>query len=937
MVAIFTGSSAGLSQSSAATLGAAGLLGSAAQGRGGEQISLNAATGNLVIARQDEFLVGLGPDLAVSRTYNSLAQASDDNGDQWRQSTDRRIFGLTGTVNTAGSTIRRVAGDGAVTDYVWKGSYYETTDGSGAHDRLSFAGGTWTWTDGDSRITELYAAGNASEWRITEQKDSDGNKLTFAYAGDKLTRVTTADGGYTAYSWSGSNITSIVTGYKNGNVTQTLTRTRYSYDDHNRLSLVTTDLSPEDNAIADDRTYATGYRYVGSTNRIAYIGQTDGSRVDFTYDDSGRVTEISQTVASGETRLTQLYYLSSYTAVIDPEGNRTRFYSDANGQLTRLLDPHSRNTYFAYDPAGNLSTVTDPSGSVTAYAHDGNGNITQITDPNGNVTTREYDANNNLIREYNRGSSATESETWNIRRYAYDAENHLRYTVSGEGRVTEYVYDAVGNRTYQIDYPEQNYQIGNNYDPIGEADLDAWRDAIPDRSSVKILQYIYDPRGNVSRTVNYGSATAAGAASISAGYSSVWYGYDQAGQLLSRYNEGEAAETYLYDGLGRMVSTTAADGGTTSILFQDSAIRTVITSASGLTTTSVYNKAGDLVSQTESGALVQGDTATYRYDANGRVRVANDATGRSSYFLYDALGRKTAEIGHDGQATKYGYDADGRVIVTIRYYNAVTAANMALLADPANSPSVDSIRPKSNGAYDIWQWTVYDEGGRVVQTIAADGAVTDYGYDKADRLISTKSYATKLDAAAVYALKSELPTAPVTVTADPALDSLVRHFYDRDGRLIGTLNPEGYLTESVYDAAGQKVRDIRYTIVTRDGYRETQSLRWLRDRVAPDAAVHQRTNYVYDGQGQLIFTVDDDFKVSQFNYNVAGKVTDFLQYDGTIDPGTTDFSYDNIRAVVIDAGLYSQGARPPQLHHLQRAGTGRLRDRRHRGRDRILL
>src|SRR5437762_7646127 len=117
MVAIFTGAGTGFERGSGSVLGSAGLLGSSTLGRGGEQVLLNARTGNLVVNQQDEFLVGLGLDASVARTYNSQGDLSDDNGDNWRQSTDRRVANLTGTLNTAGSTVQRVGADGAVITY----------------------------------------------------------------------------------------------------------------------------------------------------------------------------------------------------------------------------------------------------------------------------------------------------------------------------------------------------------------------------------------------------------------------------------------------------------------------------------------------------------------------------------------------------------------------------------------------------------------------------------------------------------------------------------------------------------------------------------------------------------------------------------------------------------------------------------------------------
>jgi YD repeat-containing protein len=326
MVSIFTGAGSGFERGSGSVLGGTGLLGASSLGRGGEQVFLNAANGNLLISRQDEFLVGRGPDVAIARTYNSLADAGDDNNDNWRQSTDRRVSGLTGTLNAAGSTVKRVSGDGAVITYTWDGakSAYVATDGSGAHDTLTQATGVWTWTDGSSRITETYTAHGTDNWRIATQADTDGNTLTFSYTGANLTRITTANGDYVDYTWSGANITAIVT-----QAGTTLTRTRYEYDGANRLITVFTDLTP--NNIIDTTTYATSYTYHGATKLVATISQTDGSHLAIAYDGSNRVATLTQTVASGVTRTTALAYGANYTTITDPTGQVTRLdYASGN-------------------------------------------------------------------------------------------------------------------------------------------------------------------------------------------------------------------------------------------------------------------------------------------------------------------------------------------------------------------------------------------------------------------------------------------------------------------------------------------------------------------------------------------------------------------------------------------------------------------------------
>ena len=195
----------------------------------------------------------------------------------------------------------------------------------------------------------------------------------------------------------------------------------------------------------------------------------------------------------------------------------------------------------------------------------------------------------------------------------------------------------------------------------------------------------------------------------------------------------ENAETFLYDGLGRLVGSTDMAGGTTTILFNDAALTTTVTTASGFTTVSSYNKAGDLIGKSHSGSYDVSGSASYLYDRHGRVRVATDATGYKSYYLYDKVGRKVADINHYGHVTEYRYDVAGRVAATVSYTNPIP---VTALGDPDNDLEMADIRPGAH-SYDIWSWSIYDDAGRLIQSIDGEGGVAVFSYDASDRLVKT--------------------------------------------------------------------------------------------------------------------------------------------------------------------------------------------------------
>ncbi len=903
MVGIFTGSGTGFERGSGSVLGGAGLLGSAAQGRGGEGVFVNAANGNLLLNRQDEFLVGLGPDAAIGRTYNSQATLADDNNDRWRQSTDRRVFGL------SGSTVRRVSADGSDITYSWNGSAYVATDGAGAYDKIVKVGNQWIWTDGDTQKVEKYDDLNGG--RIVWEGDTDGNAISYTYTGDKLDKATTADGAWMQYAWSGNNISRIVTGFTNlaNGAATTLTRTWYEYTG-SLLTKVYTDLTPGDNVQPSNAdAYWTSYSYDGA-GRVSGITQKDGSSITVAYDGSGRVISLTQAATGSTSRVTTLAYTTEYTSVTDPSGQVTRLYSDAAGNLTKIIAPAAfagaapQIVQFGYNGNGDVTSTTDALGASSVFSFDSNGNIVTATDrlgaTLGQVVSRTYGTKNELTSETRTASDASGAAVSITTRFAYDGENHLRYSVSGEGRVTEYRYTAAGLLQFTIAYPEQSYAIGSG--TLSEATMDAWRDSIADRQSTQITTNSYDARGNLTATLAYGYATTGGAASTAEGYSRTYYTYDQAGRLLSSNNENQIAQTYVYDGMGRLTASTDVNGGTTSFVFNDTATTTTVTLASGYVTVSTYNLAGDVINQTDSGSYVQGGTSANQYDKLGRLRIATDAVGFNRYYAYDKAGRLIAEVNQFGDMVEYRYDANNRLIATARYATRLTSGQLAIIQNPDSVFDPAAIRPADH-PYDVWSWTVYDGEGRTLATVDGDGSYHRMSYDKAGQLQSSAGSTTKLTAAQIAGFKTVAPTI-ANIPTPGASEPVARYFYDRDGQSIGALDAEGFLTRTQYDSAGQKIAEIGYFNAAASGIRATGTFNDLLASVGTSAN-DRVARYVYDGQGLLRYSVDGLNQVTSYGYDSAGLQVSATRYAAAIT-ATGDYTYDNVKALV--APLVSNSA-----------------------------
>ena len=940
MTAVFTSSGLGLFDSSADSLGQAGLLGNAGLGQSGEQVYINAASGNLVIRRIDEVLIGQGIDTALSRTYNSQGGMTDSNGDDWVLSATR-FLSFSGTTNTAGSTVTRRGADGSLTVFTYDATagHYISTDGAGAHNVINFnsSANRWEWhADSDTHYEQYDTAG-----KITQAFDRDGNRTDYIYnGGGNISRVELFNEDGTNQridiNYSGSLVSSLTV------ITDGVTTTEvsYTYDGSQRLATVTTDLTPENSG--DSSVFTTTYTYEGASTRIASLTQSDGSSLSFTYIlDSGKYRVQTVTTAAGD--VTTYSYTGSdangaYTEITAATGASTKVYSDASGRLVRLegppVDGQRTTLVYAYDTDDNLTSITDGAGNQTTYTYDTNGNRLSSQDAVGNRTEWTYNANNQVATSTSfvvpdpDGAGAQTASQSLTTYWIYDAEGHVTHIIDAAGGVSRFGYDTVGNQTSRQVFRSDAYDAALS--GATATAVDAWI-ATQNLANSELVSYDYDFRGQLESVTEWGSVNAAGAG-VAGTDSITRYVYDRSGKLLKQITaRGEATteedfvSVYTYDGLSRITSSTAAEGQSVTTTYTDTVTGTTITAttSAGLVTVSSFDAAGRLasVSRTDGGSGDFGSTAfTYQ---DGFLRSTLSSAGGRSYSFYDNAGRLQYTVDETGAVNEIVYDTLGRVSSQIAYaavantstwYNSnndevtITTANFEASHKPAANAALDRVASntydntgrlltsndgtlKTSYTYDgLSRLTVqssqaldgsgltratnfyYDDAGRQIAVINAEGELTENRYDNAGRLIEQVSYTNRI-ASATRSLAISTILSGLTTHAN---DQSVHYYYDDRNLLIGTVDAELYLTKYVYDKDGNRTSVTRFATPLTGVALATDVLPTI-----ATSSDDQTSILVYDKSGRLTQTTNHQGNISAYTYDDNDNVVRINQYSTT--------------------------------------------------------
>lgn len=381
------------------------------------------------------------------------------------------------------------------------------------------------------------------------------------------------------------------------------------------------------------------------------------------------------------------------------------------------------------------------------------------------------------------------------------------------GPLTQYQYDANGNRTQLIDplgratayaYDALN-RLADATDPAGGRTAYGY-DALDQLAAVT------DPRGLTTSTAVDGLGNLTSQVSPDTGATRSTY--DAAGNLLSRTDAQGQTTAYAYDALNRVTQATYQDG-----------------SSAGYTYDQGANGAGRLSRIDErapGGAIVR--SLRYAYDPQGRVVADTRTIAGIDYvtaYRYDR-GRLAGVAYPSGRSIDYSYDAAGRIAEVRLTDNGRTK----LLAGAIRYRPFGGVAAYTNGAGQTIARR-YDQDGRIV------------GVD-----LGPQSWQLTLDAASRITAQAD--------AANPA--NTASYAYDALDRLTGAVLP-GATLGYAYDAVGNRTRQ------TTGSASQDYTVAANSNRLLAVAGATPRT-YSYDANGSV--TGDG---TRQFAYDAKGRLT----------------------------------------------------------------
>jgi RHS repeat-associated protein len=436
---------------------------------------------------------------------------------------------------------------------------------------------------------------------------------------------------------------------------------------------------------------------------------------------TGTPTSCTTISANGLTNW-QMVYPDGVTAVttsteISPGTNRTQTTVAPDGSYAISLYSYGRlasvnkygssgtnisQTSYAYDAHGRQYAVTDARNGSTVYQFNDADQVISVTTPNpGSIP----------------GAPQTTANS-------YDTQMRPTGFLYADGTSLTNVYYPTG--LIQSNYGSRAYPVGYGYDAQGRmTTMTNWSDFAAN-SGQRVTTWVFDPyRGFLTNKTD-------------AANQAVSYTFTGAGRLASRLWARGTNTTYLYNTAGDLGTNFYSDG-TPGVTNAYNRLGQKTNVMHGATSTSfVYDLANDMLSESNSGGVLNGLMVSNQFDAYLRrtnMALLNGNTPMSqAIYGYDNASR-LAVVSDGTNSAAYSYLAFSPLVGQITFANSgTTEMTTSKQYDYLNR--LTSIASSASNAF-TYQ---YNSANQRNLALLADGSYWRYGYDALGQVTSGNKY-----------------------------------------------------------------------------------------------------------------------------------------------------------------------------------------------------
>jgi len=872
---------------------------------------LNISTGNLVVQDYAAKLIEANCPVEFQYTYNSLGREVNAG---WHFS-NKKFTGL----NPKATAIVLQEMDGHLTTYTLDPENPNFYNAPGHGDGTPFVRfdqdmNFWIWRDAKTNITEYYDTTGL----LTNKFDARGLETKYEYDNNNNLKSIVGPSGYRydmvrALDQDGTRFIAVMEENK-----QILS---YTFDKRGRLSST---------QISNNNGYSINYGYLtDETTLLNTITQSDGSALQCSYDMSNRVD------------------LIQFGDGINIGSCSVRYAIDGNSSVSRLLDGNGSETTVTFDPAQNncLLETKRQTGfeqafseiDITTYEYFSAGQLKTIIKPNLGKETFQYNtlfgqlinhvkpegqAEQKIYYQDNEVSRLAcdiryidENQTQPaVTRYVYDNtgnKSFLRFTLTPEGRVTEYRYDDRGNINTQREYLQSFCALINGMSikmAPGLIGMVQWASEQPPEN-VKLTGYLYNRRGLVARKNCYVNVDNNGNGIADDVMGVEHYAWDDFGnctgtqvkQSGSVNNPVTAITNQRYDSIHRLLYHRNALNEQTSYKYSQKKI--LKTCPNGRQETTEFSSRDGVVAKIREASSITGENqtreSTVLRDNNNLPVVITRPDNRLLFQFYDKqnrLGFTVDPAGVDilnsqntqGTVIQYDYDRINRYHTQTQYAGVVNVSDFYMAGVcPVASDLISSINEIKNPLQDRVSYSFYDLSSRLLYKIDSGLYITHYLYDELNRKTGKIIYANKISQDNLNTLKSG---GKINLDPDFTQDRCTRYFYDKDSNKIGSQDPAGYVIQNIYNVAGLVSQKIIYhnpaSINLSQDFNEI-----ITGLASPKDAL---TQYFYNPRGQLIKEINPE------NYETVHEyLSNGLKSTSTCEGRVTAYQYDLLNQLIL--------------------------------------